>query len=852
MIFYSMNKMLGLVKYPHPVQTPGSEDPAGRFLLKRTCHVLKISRSLHICNIIVLSLILNILYLSNSYPDQLKVDPYLYWLEKQAEKFHSIQSPAFLAPFFPKVIREEGRGPKYLVFIVPSDMAEAIYDLRASGGTARRAFRNLIAAVIDSASLSRLRGSDSIALITPVRTVRPCMDVALPLIGADRVHQGADGAFSPYSGKNVVMGTVDTGIDLTHPDFQHPDGSTRVLFLWDHTQEGNHPDGFDHGKECDANSINSGGCGEEDGFSIDDVLTLGHGTHVAGIAAGNDPAYMGVAPESHLIVAKVKMDELSLLEGAYYIVSKVDELNLPAVINISLGTNEGAHDGTSALELGIAELAGPGLVLTVSGGNEGAGKTGDNLIHLSYDADEDPTYTRFSPASDNLGLNAIIIEAWYDPPDTGNGLEFAVGVEDENGENILDITGFAGDDRPNIEETLFDGTGNALAEVYIDAPAGANPLNNARQALITVSPPDDGLLASLHSRNWVLAVMASRPGGAVYFDAWISSDNAVFHEFGGLGPENATAPALTYAAGDDQKSLVIPATARNVFSVGSYVSRTEWTDDSGSPHYDYGVENGQVSFFSSPGPTRDERQKPELVAPGEMIASAFSSSVGSATSYRVDADHSVLSGSSMATPVVSGAIALMLERNPGLGYAEILDLLSEYALSDEFTGATPNHTVGYGKLDLNGLFEDPDFPETAVPDTYPPTITGISFETGETFLEVTWTTDEIAGSRTTVRRGSGPGRDFGTDSYTYTHNVLVNGLESATEYTLVISSTDPSGNLAESAELEIRTAGEPSGCGCSHTAGNVSGRREYVEFLVLLGLLVSGMNVFRKKPETLP
>ena len=813
--------------------------------------MLKTSRPTRICYVIASSLVLNITFLSNTYSNQLKVDPYLFWLEKQALRHQSFKAPVLLAPHFSTITGEEEKGPKYSVFIFPSDLAGATYDIRSSGGTIRRVFRNVLAAAIDPASLSRLRESDSIALITPVRSVRPRMDVALPLIGADRVHQGSDGAFPPYTGKNVVMGTVDTGIDLAHPDFQHPDGSTRILYLWDHTQEGNHPDGFDHGRECDANSINSGGCGEEDGFSIDDVLTLGHGTHVAGIAAGNDPVYTGVAPESHLIAAKVKMDELSLLEGAHYIVSKLEELNLPAVINISLGTNEGAHDGTSALELGISELAVPGLIITVSGGNEGAGKNGDNLIHLSYGAGEDPTYSRFSPASDNLGLNAIIIEAWYDPPASENGLEFAVGVEDENGESILDITGFSGEDQPNIEEALSDGSGNTLAEVYIDAPAGVNPLNNARQALITISPPDEGLLASLHSRNWLLAVRTARPGGPVPFDAWISSDNAVFHEFDGPGPENATAPVLTYAAGDDEKSLVIPATARNVISVGSYVSRTEWTDDSGSPHYDYGIEDGQVSFFSSRGPTRDDRQKPELVAPGEMIASAFSSSVGSAIYYRVDADHSVLSGSSMATPVVSGAIALMLERNPGLGYAEILDLLSGYAVSDEFTGPTPNEIGGYGKLDLHGLFEDPDFPETAVPDTYPPAITGISFEAGETFLEGTWTTDEIAGSRATVRRGSGTGRDFGTASYTTQHTVLVNGLETATEYTLVVSSTDPSGNRAESGEVEFRTAGEASGCGCSHSAGNTSGRQP-LELLFLLVLLFSGIRGLRKKPGTLP
>ena len=762
---------------------------------------------------------INISLITVCYGNKLKVDPQLNWLSRMYQSIPKQEMPVFLSPSV-KLPRDE-EELRFTVFIIPHDRAQAGEDIRSGGGEILRMYPGFIAARITPFALGYLREAESIKFITPVRRVRPQMDMVLPLIGADVIHDGSGNAFPSYRGRNIVIGTVDTGIDLSHPDFHHDDGSTRILSLWDHTQEdGNPPDGFDYGKECSVNLINEGNCGEEDGFSIDDVLTLGHGTHVAGIAAGNDPDYTGLAPEAHLIVAKVKMDELSLLDGAHYIASKVRELDLPAVINISLGTNEGPHDGTSVLELGITELAGPGLVLTVSGGNEGGGDSGQNLIHLSYPADDEPAYTKFCPQQDNLGLNAIMIETWYHPPASGNELQFAVGVEDGNSESLLDITAFTSSGQTTVEESLYDDADTVIAEVYIDAPLVPNPSNNARQALIILSPPDDSIISSLHSYDWVLAVKTSQPGESIPFDAWINSDNAVFEAFSGPGPENATAPVLSYVGGDDEISLVIPATARNVFSVGSFVSRDEWTDASGSPQFRYGVDVGEISSFSSLGPTRDLRQKPEFIAPGEVVASAFSASVGSATPYRVDNFHSVLSGSSMATPVLSGALALMLERNPGLDYENILNLLADYALSDEYTGPTPNYTAGYGKLDLEGVFDDPDLPDTAVPDTFPPTITGGSTEIRITSLIATWHTDEIASSQVWLRReGDDQVSVRGTQSYTTEHQMRVPDLNQGTDYLITLVSTDPSGNQSRSETIAVHIPGGSSGCGCS-TQGN--------------------------------
>ncbi|MDD5224788.1 MAG: S8 family serine peptidase, partial [bacterium] len=270
-----------------------------------------------------------------------------------------------------------GEPDRISVFIYPRNQTQAIKEISLNGGKIRKVTSNLIAAQMDLEAIARLAESDSVVFITPVRPLTTQLDVAVPLIGADRVHKGLDTGGTSYLGENVIAGLVDTGIDLSHPDFHHPDGSTRILWLWDQTQDnGPRPHGFDYGKECDSILINQNRCGEEDGLYIDETPTYGHGTHIAGIFAGSDPVYTGMAPKAMIIAVKAKMDELSLLDGVDYLLGKAAALNLPAVINISLGTNEGAHDGSSPMEIELAERQGPGRIFVVSAGNEAADSSG--------------------------------------------------------------------------------------------------------------------------------------------------------------------------------------------------------------------------------------------------------------------------------------------------------------------------------------------------------------------------------------------------------------------------------------------------------------------------------------------
>jgi subtilisin family serine protease len=163
---------------------------------------------------------------------------------------------------------------------------------------------------------------------------------------ADQVHAGFGGLDTSYTGKGVIIGVIDQGIDYNHPDFQNPDGSTRVLRYWDHSVNGpNTPSEYGYGCVWDENDINQGIC-----TSIETGST--HGTNVAGMAASNASANgsnIGFAPEASLIVVETDFSitnwSLSIAEACDYIFKVADSLDMPAVINISLGSYYGTHDG---------------------------------------------------------------------------------------------------------------------------------------------------------------------------------------------------------------------------------------------------------------------------------------------------------------------------------------------------------------------------------------------------------------------------------------------------------------------------------------------------------------------------
>ena len=202
------------------------------------------------------------------------------------------------------------------------------------------------------------------------------------------LYMGTDSALFGAKGKNVIVGIVDSGIDWCHPDFIDPDtGTSRILYLWDQTlspQAGeSSPSPYGYGVEYDQNIINSAllTCNHNLVREKDDE---GHGTHVAGTAAGNGEAsqgkYTGAAPQAKIIFVKTTFSDADIMDGVSYIFEKAAQLGMPAVVNLSLGGHAGPHDGTSLLSQALDQLSGEGKIVVVAAGNEG----GDS-VHAQLD-----------------------------------------------------------------------------------------------------------------------------------------------------------------------------------------------------------------------------------------------------------------------------------------------------------------------------------------------------------------------------------------------------------------------------------------------------------------------------------
>ena len=508
------------------------------------------------------------------------------------------------------------------------------------------------------------------------------LDTSVPAAGAPVVWDLPE---LGVTGEGVIVGVVDAGIDWDHPDFTDGDGDNRILYVLDQYT----------GQECGPSQIQSGFCDERD----DNLYAMGHGTHVTGIAAGSGMAtgngypaerYVGVAHDASIVFVKTDTSSTSVLEGVAYIFEKADLMEMPAVVNLSLGWRKGARDGTSALELGLENLAGPGRIVVVSAGNDGG-----LPIHAHLDLDvggeglitfDVPTYTpEEGDRNDTIRMNG-----WYDG-ETGVDLE------------LLSPGGDYACACPYGESVTCD---TGAGYIWLDnASGGVNPNNGDNEIALKIH--DNNPYTPPGSGTWTMRFIheAGAPAG---IDLW----SYIFQ----IGQELVT---VGFVSGLEHSGMIgIPATGREVVAVGASTTKCSWTNVEGEQmsYETFGISctEGEVADYSSPGPTRDNRLKPELVAPGLGIASTFSSDLDipieeweEEVKYFVveDGVHYMIDGASMAAPHVAGAIALLLEDEPGLDFEVLRDRVVD---CDPADGRAWDASWGFGGLDIPCLLLGPD------------------------------------------------------------------------------------------------------------------------------------------------
>lgn len=493
------------------------------------------------------------------------------------------------------------------------------------------------------------------------------------------------GTYLNLSGKGILCGIADSGIDWRHPDFCNPDGTTRIAAIWDQTLPADAargmypPAGYERGVEFTREQINAALKEPLPAVVIEDLAenaaedvrmenpvgerpqqyvrltgdSSGHGTHVAGILAGNGRAsagrYRGVAYESSLLVVKLGVPQeggfsstVELMMAVDYMMRKARKFNLPISVNLSFGNNYGSHSGASLIETYLNSLSGYWKnVITVGTGNEGTAS-----VHTSGQAEagnsQAANTVQFAVSTYETFLSLQIWKSYSD--------EIDIQLVHPSGLTVGPIHPILGTQRFRMQQTEI--------LLYYGEPS---PYSIYQEIFIEFLPVE----SFIDSGVWEIRLIPRRIVNGS-FDMWLPGGGILNRGTGFLYPVEYT-------------TLTIPSTAEKVISVAAYNSRTN-----------------QAADFSGRGYTRVTMQvKPDLAAPGVGIISAVPGG-----------GYGVKSGTSMAAPFVAGSAALLMQwgivkgNDPYLYGEKVKAYLIKGARSLAVFSEYPNPQIGWGVLCL--------------------------------------------------------------------------------------------------------------------------------------------------------
>ncbi|MEQ8623890.1 MAG: S8 family serine peptidase [Vicingaceae bacterium] len=524
-------------------------------------------------------------------------------------------------------------------------------------------------------------------------------DTMLININMDSVIQQAAPLQSNYTGKGVVLGVIDSGIELEHNDFKDSLGNTRIKYIWDQKvnfQPAHQANNYNYGVEWTASEIDSKLATHDD-----DPQQFGHGSNVTGAAASNGLAtgnFRGVAPEVNIVSVATDFSKpnwlQTVVEAVDYIYSKADSMGMPCVINASIGTYVGSHDGKDIaarmIDSLISQKNGRAFVCA-------AGNAGNIPFHLQQQPQNDSSFTWFESNSNQWGgLGGLYFEFWADTADLKQ-LKFSIGADKVASGNYQ----FRG-------RTVFDSIQNRLNVIYDDSIL--NPQGNRIAAIKTYAEQNAGrykvevAIINPDSANYLFRLETAGTGK---IDLWSSYTLFRHSQMKQLNlPSQAQFPAIAnYVKPDSLQSIVSSFTCLpSVITVGNYTNRTTYTDVSNTLRT-MPFKAGEISRNSSLGPTRSGVQKPDISSAGDfMFAAGRLATLASAiqtnpSKVSQDSLHFRNGGTSMASPTVAGMLALYFEQCPNSDYLQIAQDLRNTAKADQFTSSLPNNKWGDGKAD---------------------------------------------------------------------------------------------------------------------------------------------------------
>ncbi len=566
------------------------------------------------------------------------------------------------------------------------------------------------------------------------------LDFARPASTVTEAQAGIEfeGTTAVYDGTGVVTGLMDTGIDPNHINFLGADGTSRVKEAYDYT-----------------NKVSAMTPSEVSKFTTD-TKSETHGTHVAGIMAGSYNGegealvtntassnsgktvttipYYGVATNSDIVMTSGSLTDANIVKGVRAVITYAQTEGKPVVVNLSLGSNNGPHDGTGSLERSLATLGKSGIIC-IAAGNEG---DSNMFVGKTFTA----TDTELKTFVLNNRSSGIDIWASDKTP-----LKVTTAIyENSTGKftTLNEISAPGGASSPTTFSTWYTGGYSIVAEV--------NKVNNRYHVEIggTFAPSKGG---------YNFAVMIEGTEGQSVYVYGYGNESTSFTSNGMSG----------FTTGSKNGTISNLACTNSAIAIGSYNTRSHWNTFGGNYKYTgtaYTV--GEISPFSSFGTTFKGVDLPIVCAPGANIISSLnryytsnlaSTTLNRSTSAKADQDGSTMTnywgpmqGTSMACPYASGVVALWLQADPTLTVEDVIDIMKKTSISQSdnsgllgpATSSNADIQWGAGKIDatagikeilsrksagIEGIVADADsqlFVEKSGEGTYTVTVPGAS------------------------------------------------------------------------------------------------------------------------------
>jgi subtilisin family serine protease len=511
---------------------------------------------------------------------------------------------------------------------------------------------------VDRADFSMVADTLGTGFISSTSLILGLLDISsLDASGIIQVQQ------QPYlnlTGRGVIIGIIDTGIDYTQDVFIYEDGTSKIQYIYDQTTRGNTPPGFTIGTEYTNAQINEALKAENPYDIVPQKDTVGHGTFLASLAAGREVEdYIGAAPDAELIVVKLKsarpyyremflippdqenaFESSAVMVGIEYILDKSRELNRPVVICLGIGTSFGSHDGFSIFEeylSGISNLR--GVCLCTSAGNEAQSRHHTQGRIVSTEATENIELKVGESSGD------AFISIW-----SGISDRFSLSIRSPTGELIDRVPARNGLRR---EAKLILEKARVTVAYYFPVEGSSGQVSIVR--IIDATP---GI--------WTITLHGDIILEGTYH-AWLPITGFI-------------SPDIEFLSATPYYTVVIPSTMFGCISCGAY-----------------NTANNSLYVRSSWGPTRATSVSPDLVAPGVNVGGFYPDGYGT------------MSGTSVSAAITTGASALLMQwgiveqNDPALSTYQIKAYLIRGCTRTE-TMAYPNNQWGYGRLNLFRTF----------------------------------------------------------------------------------------------------------------------------------------------------